>query len=504
MSNDRIQPYAANPAYWQYRGHPVLLLGGSDEDNLFQIPASVREARKAPRHGDAIHHDPERVNLECQLDTLNSAGGNYVRCTMSSRDLGDVRPYVYDEAAGGYDLERFEEEYWRRFDRFLRLTQQREIIVQVEIWATYDFYQREARPDYYPWLDNPVNPRNNVNYSSADSGLPENFPSTGCNFINPFFETVPALRDNTLVLRFQRHYVDRLLSIGFRYDHVLYCVDNETNAHPEWPAYWARYVRRRAAEAGVAVEITEMWDSFDPTGGAVADVRLQSTGTNPYVRRATPLNTLGRPDLYSFCDISNHNAQRGEVHYRTAHWFWSKVQASEDVRPVNCDKMYGGDSGLDFAGTRTDALERFWRNIFAGLAGCRFHRPPAGLGLDADACAHIKAMRRLTDELGVFTCRPHNDLLSERKENTAFCLADPGRAYAVVFLNPGSCVLDVSGMEGREAHLRWLDIRSATWGNAKSAGTGPSLRLQSPADGCRAVLVEISAGVRRGQSAGRP
>jgi hypothetical protein len=29
---ERIQPYAANPFYWQYKGQPVPLLGGSDSD----------------------------------------------------------------------------------------------------------------------------------------------------------------------------------------------------------------------------------------------------------------------------------------------------------------------------------------------------------------------------------------------------------------------------------------------------------------------------------------
>ena len=33
----RIQPYPANPFYWQYKGEPVLLLGGSVDDNLFQL-----------------------------------------------------------------------------------------------------------------------------------------------------------------------------------------------------------------------------------------------------------------------------------------------------------------------------------------------------------------------------------------------------------------------------------------------------------------------------------
>lgn len=31
-----IQPWPENPWYWSYRGEPVLLLGGTDDDNLFQ------------------------------------------------------------------------------------------------------------------------------------------------------------------------------------------------------------------------------------------------------------------------------------------------------------------------------------------------------------------------------------------------------------------------------------------------------------------------------------
>ena len=36
---DRIRPYAKNPRYWQYNGKPVMLLGGSNDDNLFQWPS---------------------------------------------------------------------------------------------------------------------------------------------------------------------------------------------------------------------------------------------------------------------------------------------------------------------------------------------------------------------------------------------------------------------------------------------------------------------------------
>ncbi len=33
-----IDIYPENPAYWMYGGKPVLLIGGSDDDNLFQHP----------------------------------------------------------------------------------------------------------------------------------------------------------------------------------------------------------------------------------------------------------------------------------------------------------------------------------------------------------------------------------------------------------------------------------------------------------------------------------
>ena len=140
---NRIQPYAANPAYWQYKGRPVILLGGSVEDNEFQVP-NVRE----------------------ELDVLRASGGNYLRNTMSSRDAGNVWPFFRDPVSGKYDLERFGEEYWQRFETFLRLTHERQIIVQIEVWDRFDFARE-------PWEDNPFNPKNNINYSVEESGLKE-------------------------------------------------------------------------------------------------------------------------------------------------------------------------------------------------------------------------------------------------------------------------------------------------------------------------------------------
>jgi len=77
----RIRPYEANPRYWQYEGEPVLLLGGSEDDNLFQIPG-----------------------LEEHLDAIRDAGGNYIRNTMSDRNDRGFEVYPYLRLADGkYD-----------------------------------------------------------------------------------------------------------------------------------------------------------------------------------------------------------------------------------------------------------------------------------------------------------------------------------------------------------------------------------------------------------------
>ncbi len=40
--NGRIGIYPNNPSYWQHQGLPVVLLGGSRQDNLFQIPDTAK------------------------------------------------------------------------------------------------------------------------------------------------------------------------------------------------------------------------------------------------------------------------------------------------------------------------------------------------------------------------------------------------------------------------------------------------------------------------------
>jgi hypothetical protein len=101
--------------YWVHDGEPTLLVGASNEDNLFQIP-----------------------DLESEIDALAAAGGNYVRNTMSSREEFAVWPFA-EVDDGVYDLDTPNDEYWDRLDRFLDLTAERGIVPQFELWAFHDF-----------------------------------------------------------------------------------------------------------------------------------------------------------------------------------------------------------------------------------------------------------------------------------------------------------------------------------------------------------------------------
>ena len=429
----RIRPYSKNPYYWQYQGKPVLLLGGSVEDNLFQIP-----------------------NLTEHLDLLESAGGNYVRCTMSCRDEGNVWPF--EQVEGRYDLDRFNEEFWRRFESFLAETARREIFVQIEVWATFDYY-RDI------WDRNPFNPKNNVNYTSETSGLPTRVNSHPTRTENDFFRSVPGAKNLERVLGCQERFVQKMLSYSLAYDHVLYAMDNETSVTPKWGAYWAGFIRRAAAGAGRQVETTEMWDPWDLS--------------HPMHRA-----TVDHPEIYTFVDVSQNNHQKGQTHYDNG--LKRRRQIARNPRPVTNVKIYGADTGR-FGNTR-DGVERFWRNIFGGHASARFHRPDSGQGLNRLAQRMIRSAREVTDAFDLFACEPRTDLLGERDDNEAYCLGAAGRQYAVFFPKGGKVTLDVKEAAG-ELSIRWYDVDGGKWLPTRTATSRGTLALETPDQGRWAVVI---------------
>jgi hypothetical protein len=197
-----IEVYSENPFYWSHDGKPVLLLGGSGDDNLFQW-AGAEFGDKLSKH----------------LDLLVSLGGNYVRNTMSSRydavsGYNDTHmAYPFKKLASGkYDLDQWDDDYWSRLDRFLKETHARAIFVQLELWDLWATLGKE------PWSKQPWNPDNNVNYTYDNTVLKRG----AIGEKQPFFDAVTGDALDPTVKRYQDQFVRRIMDATLRYDHVLY------------------------------------------------------------------------------------------------------------------------------------------------------------------------------------------------------------------------------------------------------------------------------------------
>ena len=137
----------ADARYWQYQGQPVLLLGGSKDDNLFQIPDLKEHLDDMHAVGAQLHpqHDERSPGQGFRSLSVQAAGRRQVRSRSVERRL----------------LAAFREH--------APLDQQRDIIVQIEVWDRFDYSSDN-------WEPHPYNPENNVNYTLRAVGLRRALP----------------------------------------------------------------------------------------------------------------------------------------------------------------------------------------------------------------------------------------------------------------------------------------------------------------------------------------
>ena len=439
-SDNHIKPYTKNPAYWEYKGEPVLFLGATDDDNLFQM-----------------------AELEQHLNKLKEAGGNYIRNTMSSRDSGNVWPF-YQQADGMYDLDRWGDEYWNRFETLLKLTSERDIIIQIEVWDRFDF-SRTMRVDG-AWDVNPYNPAKNINYSIEESGLKKEYPAHPGGDLQPFFHSVQGMPKYDpkldVVRKYQERFVDKLLSYTLEYENVLYCMNNETSTPPEWGNYWIDYIRSKAKKKGIGVYLTDMYDHF---------FRINSC------EKCKQL--IAKPEYYTFMDISQINSRNfGQGHWDTLQVIMG-MRNQYALRPANNTKIYGGDHRGFGSGSNADGVERFCRNVIGGCASARHHRPPTGNGLNEKARSVIKATRKVEELAKFWEVEPHMSLLSDREANEAYLTCKEGEKYILYFPKGGNVKLDLNGHQ-KKFTARWISIETGEWGESFSVDGGDIREISAP------------------------
>ena len=425
-----IKPDDQFPQYWQMNGHTVMLLGGSDEDNLFQDPTY-----------------PE------QLDMLRAAGGNYVRNTMSSRDDGNLWPFSMTKDSL-YNLDEWNDAYWERFDRFLESCAGRDIVVQIELWATFDFYRDN-------WLKNPFNPKNNINYTAERVHLPIEVKTHPIFTENNFFRSIPNSESNLRLLGYQQKFIDKLLSYSLKYHNILYCMDNETSVTAEWGKFWSLYIKKVAHENGKEIYTTEMWDPWD-------------------LHHAAHRETSDHPEIYDFVDISQNNHNSGDRHWQNGLEVLNRLKKNGTLRPLTNVKIYGNDGGRHQ--TTQNAIESFVRNVLFGAASARFHRPTSGQGINGTAQHVIKSMRSYIEKSDFFHGKPMDSILQDRAENEAWCRAIKGEEYAVYFPKGGEVTVSLP-KNIKSITIEWLDILQSEWSEKTAVKVSDNqVRLKTPDD----------------------
>ncbi len=453
--------------YWSYHGEKTLLLGAFNHGHNPFIDGSELDTNPVDDMDEIIAQIQEMVN----------AGGNTLRCVLDPGSAAHAGIEAYERGNDGlYDLTQPAGPYWDRLTAFIAAAAKRDVIVELEIWDRFDWYGDN-------WLSSPFNPENNSNYNKKESGLDASYPrhviyrkhpmGKGVPG-NPVYVAAPDLRKEQydLVRCYQEIFVKKVLTCTFSYPNVIYNMNNETSEHYSWGEHWIQFIKAEANQAGATVVCTNMADdAFD-----VPD----SKNIN---------HQLAHPEIYDYIDISQANSRLwDELHWEKIKWLTDQARSRGFL--LHMTKLYGSDAheGGPWKGWKpgdTDnAVEEWWRSLVAGVAGVRFHRPTAGIGLCDKSKSCIMATRKVEEKVRFWEVAPKQDLLSERQEDEAYVAANPGDAYILYFTQQGggSVGLNLEAFEGRNFELTWININTGEWGPESLVTGGEIVPLNRPDD----------------------
>jgi hypothetical protein len=371
---------------------------------------------------------------------------------------------------GKYDLGKWDRSYWARFEQLLKLCEERDIIIQIEVWDRFDFSQES-------WRLSAFNPVNNINYSTEESGVAPEYPKHPYSDQQPFFHTIQGMQHYTpdleVIKKYQEKFVDKMLSHSLKYGNVLYCMDNETSTPPEWGLYWMDYIRKKAGNKKIYV--TDMFDNFHrPASCIVCQQAIQY------------------PSDYLFLDVSQINSRNfGQAHWDTLQWIIHERNKYE-IRPVNCTKVYGGGNSSWGSGSNDDGVQRFCRDVIGGCAAVRHHRPNSGNGLNEKAQASIHAIRKVETLVKFWEVQPYTELLSGAEENEAYLVAKKGEKYVLFFPGGGTVKVDLE-VTAKTFRGKWISLETGEWADDITVSNGGAVELATPdSTGWFAVLVNGS------------
>jgi len=451
--------------YWKYDGERVLLLGAFNHGHNPFIDGSTTDTVNVEEMGTIVN----------QIQQMAEIGGNTLRCVLDPGRGAHVGFESYERTAGGlYDLTKPGGAYWDRLETFVVEAENLGVIVEIEIWDRFDWFGVN-------WEYCPFNPVNNMNYTMEGSGMNSKYERGEIYTRHPMSKTVPGhqaydtasdsrKRQYDLVRAYQEIFVTQVLEVTSPFRNVLYNMNNETSEPPAWGEYWIDHLRQEAEARNISVVCTNMQD-----------------GVQEVPHSDVFLHQLDRRDQYDYLDASQVNSR----HRDTTHWYkvkWITDRAREKGWLIHMTKIYGNDERKPAPwaswkpGDSDNAVEEWWRNLIAGVAGVRFHRPYSGIGLGVQSIACIRATRKVESLVKFWDVRPHMELLSDLDYDEAYLAADPGRQYILYFTHQGSgsVGLNLQGSSGKTFSLRWVNINTGEWGKERTLEGGTIQTIERP------------------------
>ena len=462
---------AIDGRYWKYDGRRVLLLGGWNHG-----------------HNPFIDHDTDNdkdnqgvstpAQIKNAMDELVAAGGNYLRCVLDPGMAAVIQGFDFCAKSGTkYDLNTMTGPFWTRLEMFVAEARKRNVIVQIEVWDRFDLIDGS----WGSWPASPWNPKNNINYTTASSGLAASYRSFSSH---PFIQGVPGhpkyenasgsrKQKYDLVRSFQDKFIAKLLSITLGYNNVLYCMNNETHEDPAWGQYWMKFIENKASAQGKNVSTTDMFDDV---------FKAESSRGLTY--------QLSNRTKYDYVDASQANSRHAdEAHWNKIKWIANAARNMDPPYLLHMTKIYGNDIALDGKpwsrfkpGDTDNAIEEWWRNLIAGVAGVRFHRPTSGIGLYPAAKNCINATRKVESKVKFWNVEPRLDLLTSRQPDEAYLAADPGKAYILYFTKNGggSIGLKLDSYPDTKFKLNWINIGTGNFESTTTISGGSTVIIDRP------------------------
>ncbi len=404
-----VCPDTVHAGYWNYNGKTILLLGLSDQ-NLFSTENYLQD-----------------------LTEHSNSGANYIRINLSPDKSNQYTPYLKEE--GLYDLDKWNPEFWARFDTMLNESEERGVIVQLELWNSEAF---EAEG----WDKNPYNPKNNANlYGFSDP--------------NEFFNNTPDQNINIRLLAYQQKWIDKILSYTLDRPNVIYSVDNGMEISSTWYLFWMQYMHRYASEQDKHIFISKPWKIKD-LHHVLYDISVE----NPE---------------FGYFDISSNNSNNLNTLQENILSFRTKT-----LKPAN--SLFQKDMILNDSSGSTE-ISGFVINVLSGVASVSFSTP------STKKTNVIRSIRMMQEETDFFNMSPCKKSSFDNHGKQVFCQTIPCKEYIVYFQDKTSANIP-SGICYGSYTLKWLDVLNADWHNEQKIELNKSSILIPPSEGMWIAIIK--------------